>query len=218
VSTARRAVLVLSLATGRKLALLVVADVLILLGALVSVLSGDEPDSCYGLALGTILLLGLPVLSDAVALERRSGSLDLALSSPGASFYFERRVGSVLAVLWLQGSLVVGFWRLIVAPFPVIPVIGQLAAATLFVGAASLFWAVRLKGSSGVLLATALTCVAASTWLFGNPVSLDDRGDFFLTGHVASAWGRRVLGLLLASAVLHAYARRRLARPESVIS
>ncbi|HNJ78742.1 MAG TPA: hypothetical protein PKX56_05255, partial [Marmoricola sp.] len=44
-------------------------------------------------------LIGAPVLSDVVDLERRAGSLDLALSSPGADLYFERRLLAFLSLL-----------------------------------------------------------------------------------------------------------------------
>ena len=55
-----------------------------------------------------MLVLGLPAMSGVVALERRAGSLDLALAVPSTESYFRRRIAPVCAFLTLQGWIVLG--------------------------------------------------------------------------------------------------------------
>ncbi|MEM7354129.1 MAG: hypothetical protein AAF657_25220, partial [Acidobacteriota bacterium] len=48
------------------------------------------------------LLLGLPALASVIAVERRSGSLDLALAVPSTERYFVRRVLPVCGLMLVQ--------------------------------------------------------------------------------------------------------------------
>src|SRR5262249_51807497 len=143
-------------------------------GALLAVLlgEGDEPGAMWsGVVLPPLLLLGLPALSGVVDLERRAGCLDLALAAPAVEAYFVRRTAAVCAVRCAQGSLLMlADWLHESASFPLLSVVLQAAVVSLFLGAASLFWAVRLKTAGAVWLATMATLAALGRWFFFNPV------------------------------------------------
>lgn len=218
-STLRRLVLSVGLLLGRRAVLFVAADLLLILVFGTAMLfGGGDP---WVLVMATYLLIGVPVLSDAVDLERRAGSLDLALSSPGADDYFERRVGSFLAVLTIQAwlLLVVGF--LFVSGFPLAPALVQAALGALFLGAATLFFAVRLKSAGSVMFGTYVAVLAFSPWFFGSPVvnGVGRRSWIplvLVTENLDFATRNAVLAS--ATALLYLYARRRLSRPESLLS
>src|SRR6266581_2992357 len=97
----------LRLLTERRAALFITIDALFLFSGFFIGLAGTGSVTEFWLPmfLMPLLVVGVPMLSDIVAVERRSGTLDLALTSPGARFYFERRVLSVCALIVAQGCL-----------------------------------------------------------------------------------------------------------------
>lgn len=214
----REGVVHLRLLCQRKVAVFVAADVVLLFFFLLLAVVGEgrPPGLHAAMVVAPTVLLGIPVLSDVLALERRAGSLDLALSSPGARTYFERRVASFCAACFLQGSAVVvatwGAWQS--RPFPLIPVLVQVALLCSAVGAVVLFWAVRLRSPGAVAIASYGTSAALYPLLTFSPFP-EERGRWvwpLARGHVGHA-----LVLLLTVVLLYLYARRRLARPELVI-
>ena len=102
-----RVLLSLRLLTERRAALFITIDALFLYSGFFIGLAGtgSVTDFWLPMFLMPLLVVGVPMLSDTMAVERRSGTLDLALTSPGARFYFERRVGAVAAVAMVQGWL-----------------------------------------------------------------------------------------------------------------
>src|SRR3569832_71138 len=61
-------------------------------------------------------------------------------------------------------------WLLMEHSFPLIPPLVQILVISLFLGAVSLFWAVRLRTSGGVWHASAVTVGGLSPWFFSNPI------------------------------------------------
>ncbi|HEV7670747.1 MAG TPA: hypothetical protein VGS22_19685 [Thermoanaerobaculia bacterium] len=216
----------LELLLGRRLLMFAVVDFLVVGAALIAMLlgSGDEPQAVWsGVVLPPFLLLGLPALSGIVEVERRAGCLDLALTTPAAEGYFLRRVASVCGVLCVQGWLLMGFDWLYEggAGFPLLSVLMQVPIISLFLGATALFWAVRLKSGGAVWLASMGTVLAFSRWFFANPIPDRHQGVFnaWLPGPEESlSWLGGALVLGAATLILFLYARRRLRRPETLVS
>src|SRR5206468_12531432 len=163
-----------TLLTERRVVLFLVLDGFFLFQGLVMGLyggsTGDGRDLWFPLFLLPALAVGVPMLSDTLAVERRSGTLDLALTSPAARFYFERRVLSVCALLVAQGVLTMLLTRALMSRFPLSGPIAQAASISLFLGAVTLNWAVRLRTSGAVMFATYLTALAFYPWLLSNPI------------------------------------------------
>jgi hypothetical protein len=157
-----------------------------------------------------------------VDLERRAGCLDLALSSPSAEGYFLRRAGAVCAVAAAQGWLMMLLgWVVEGFSFPILAALVQIVAVSLFFGSVSLFWAVRLKTAGGVWLASIVTLVLLGKWFFFNPIPprYGARFGAFLPGaEAALPWLGSVAVLTAGSALFFLYARRRLRRPELILS
>ena len=211
----------LALLTERRAALFATVDAFALLaGVNATFLRGQGSGRDFWLPsfLLPLLLLGVPMMADAVALERRSGTLDLAFTSPGMRFYFERRAGAVAALMIAQGWLVVLLARVLTPAFPLFPPLLQVITVSLFLTAVTLNWTLRFKTAGAVVLATYATCIAFLPWLFANPIhpptempegrmSIGDVIDFLQDNFV----------LVAAAAVFYLYARQRLSRPESII-
>jgi hypothetical protein len=215
----------LDLLLGRRLLLFAVLDgVVILLTAMSMLLQseGAAGDLYRYVFLLPAVLLGLPALAGMVDLERRAGCLDLALAAPSAEAYFVRRAAAVCAVVALQGELIMGIAWLNADPkFPLLEPGLQILAASAFLGAVSLFWAVRLRTAGGVWLASAVTLAAMSPWFFFDPIP--ERlhvvyGRFLPGGEAALPWLRSLAVLAVGSVLFFLYARRRLRRPELMIS
>lgn len=170
----RSGLLSLRLLLGRRLGLFAAVDALVLGGSLLSMLleSNGEPAELYrSIFLFPSLILALPALAGILDLERRAGCLDLALSSPSAEGYFLRRAGAVCAAAALQGWLMMLLgWVFYGFSFPILTTLVQILAVSLFFGAVSLFWAVRLKTAGGVWLATIVTLAILGKWFFFNPI------------------------------------------------
>lgn len=221
----RSLLLSLRLLLGRRLGLFATIDALVLGGSLLTMLleSEGEPAELYrSIFLFPSLILALPALAGIVDLERRAGCLDLALSSPSAEGYFLRRAGAVCAVAAAQGWLMMILgWVVEGFSFPILAALVQIVAVSLFFGSVSLFWAVRLKTAGGVWLASIVTLVLLGKWFFFNPIPprYGARFGAFLPGaEAALPWLGSVAVLIAGSALFFLYARRRLRRPELILS
>jgi hypothetical protein len=222
---ARTVRLSLELLLGRRLLLFAGIDLLVVGGAFFSMLlgDGDAPEAVWaGVVLPPFLLLGLPALSGLVDLERRAGCLDLALTTPAAEGYFLRRVLAVCGVLCVQGwFLMTADWLYEGSGFPLLSVLLQVLVISAFLGAAALFWAVRLKSGGAVWLGSMATVLALGRWFFFNPIPDRVHGVFngWLPGLEESLpWLASAAVLSAATLILFLYARRRLRRPETMIS
>lgn len=216
----------LQLQLGRQLTALCVLDaVLVGFGVLTAMTAEGAPATILYTSGGLVplLALGVPALSDLVALERRAGCLDLALAAPAGELYFLRRLGVVVAALLAQGvGLLTAAWLLGDGEFPLLTVVAQLAAVTLFVAAVTLFWAVRLGSAGSVWLASMVTVAAAGKWVFWNPVVSAVPGGPRIGKLLPNPWGIwewaiRFTPLVVATLLLLSYARRRLQRPETLL-
>jgi len=215
----------LSLLLGRRLALFAAIDALVVGGSVLQMLlEGEgEPSELYRFVFFVpSLILALPALAGMVDLERRAGCLDLALSAPSAEGYFLRRAGAVCALTAVQGWLVMLLgWFLDDFSFPILAPLVQVAVVSLLLGAVSLFWAVRLQTAGGVWLASMVTLALMGKWFFFNPVPPrfgEAFGPLLPGPEAALAWLRSVAVLGIGSALFFLYARRRLRRPELIIS
>ena len=211
----------LQLLVSRRPGVFLTADILVLLTAFVSVmLGGGAPREIWtSLVVLPILLLGSPILSDVVAVERRSGSLDLALASPGGATIFERRILSGLALMLGQSWLIILLaWMANERLFALVPALTQGLLLCLLLGSATLFWAVRLRTPGAVMLGTVGTFVVLGKWALKPPMpEVLLPGSFFLPWRESLAWLAASAVLLGASAVLYLHARRRLDRPELLL-
>ncbi len=214
----------LDLLLGERLKLFLTADVLIVAWTFLAMLidAGDEPQAMYRqVVLVPMLILGLPALAGIVEVERLAGCLDLALSSPGVESYFLRRAASVSAVMAAQGwILMLVTWLREGRSFPLVSCLIQVGVVSAFLGALALFWAVRLRTSGGVWLASTATAVALQRWFFHNPVPDRHFGihaGFFPREEALIDWSVSVAVLGTATVLFYFYARRRLRRPETMI-
>ena len=212
----------LRLLTERRAALFISIDALFLFAGFMIGLAGTGSVREFWLPLFVmpLLVVGVPMLADTVAVERRSGTLDLALTSPGARFYFERRVGAVVVVAVLQGWLTMILARLTMRsePFPLSGPLVQVVTVALFIGAAALNWAVRVRGAGAVMFATYATAAAFAPWLFANPMHPPTTRNGPMTAGDLIDWTQNNLVLLAAAATLVLYARQRLANQEALIT
>ena len=215
-----RARVSLALLTERRAALLIAVDLFFLFAGLVLSFSqsGSVRDFWFPLFLLPSLFLGVPIMADAVAVERRSGTLDLALTSPGARLYFERRVAAVAALMIVQGWLCVFLTRLLnSAAFPLSGPLAQVVSVSLFITAVTLNWSLRLKTSGAVIFATFAAVLAFAPWLFSNPIHPPTEMNGPMTAADIVDYLQQNLVLLAAAAVFYLYALQRLSRPESII-
>lgn len=221
----RSTLLSLRLLLGRRLGLFAAIDALVVGISILQMLlegEGDARDLYRFVFLVPALILALPALAGMVDLERRAGCLDLALSSPSAEGYFLRRAGAVCAVTAVQGWLVVILgWLINGFSFPVVAPIVQVVLISAFLAAVSLFWAVRLKTAGGVWLASMVTLALLGKWFFFNPIPprFGARyGAFLPAAEESLPWLGSVAVLAAGSALFFLYARRRLRRPELILS
>jgi hypothetical protein len=211
----------LALLTERRAALFASIDAFFLLAGVNATFlggSGSGRDFWIPSFLLPILVLGVPLMADAVAVERRSGTLDLALTSPGVRFYFERRVGVVALLMILQGWLVILLARALTPNFPLSGPLVQVVFVVAFLTTATLNWTLRLKSPVGVVFATYGTCLLFLPWFFSNPIHPPTEmpeGVMNLGDYIDYAQQNFVLAV--AAAAFYLYAQQRLARPESII-
>lgn len=223
VAELRRVGLTTQILVERRAVLLVTVDLLILLFFLVATLvEGGEPGPLYiAVVLVPFLLLGVPVLSNSVAVERRAGSLDLALSSPGGHLYFLRRVACFGGLMLAQGWLVVWvIWLLTERRFSLPMLLVQAGLLTAYIVAVVLFWAVRLRGTGAVAVASLVTILLLWRWI-GNvpfPTCVEGvQGCWLAPAEMAAPWVKANLAVALATIIFYLYARRRMRRPEGML-
>ena len=209
----------ISLLTERRLALFATLDGFFLFMGLFWAFAGVESAKAFyvPLVLLPLLLVVVPMIGDAVAVERRAGTLDLALTSPSARFYFERRVGSVAGLAILQAWLLVLVPWLVTERFPLSGPLIQIPIVVLFVCAAGLNWSVRLKTPGAVVFTTYLTVAAFSPWVFSNPIRPHGPATAPMALPDYVDYAQQNLVLAAAAVIFYLYARQRLARPESII-
>ncbi|MCM2315864.1 MAG: hypothetical protein NDJ92_12025 [Thermoanaerobaculia bacterium] len=195
----------------------VIIDALVVLQAAIVAFAGEGEEFFGPSVLLPLVILGVPIMADAIALERRAGTLDLALSSPGSRIYFERRVFGFCAAMLVQAILIVVTFRFVLK-FHLLPPLVASVASCAFLGALVLFWSTRLTSTGGVTFATYLSCFGISPWLFANPVYRWDDISGPITALEAFAFARQTAVIALTTVVLYLYAARRLSRPEEVIS
>lgn len=177
---------------------------------------GSATDFWIPMFLLPVLFIGVPMLSDTVAIERRSGTLDLALTSPGALWYFERRVLAVAALMVVQGWTGVVFAYWLGEDFNLLDPVFQVVTVALFIALVALHWSVRLKTAGAVMFATYATVAAFGPWLFSNPIHPPTT----LQPRTVAQWidyAQQNAVLLAAAAIFYLYARQRLSRPETII-
>lgn len=216
---AERILLGLRLLVGRRRGALIGFDLFVLMTAAIGAFESSEWlwQMFVPVVLMPMLILGLPVVSDSVALELRAGSLDLALTSPGAEGYFERRIFSFCGLLIIQGCLIIVAIRFAQGNFLLFPAIVHVLVSGFVIGATALFWATRLRAPGSVLFASSATLLALSKWLFTSPVHQAEGLFPFLFSRDALPWLRDEAVLLAVGIVLLLYARRRLSRPEQLL-
>jgi hypothetical protein len=202
-----------------------VLDAIVLLYAIFSALLGDLSDGwprvVYRVVvLVPLLLLGLPILSTIVDLERRAGCLDLALTAPSGERYFLRRALAVGSFFVLQGSLamIVVWWRE-GFQFSIAWVLLQIVSATACVVSLALFWSVRLESPSSVWIVALLSASVLGPWLFFVPIEVGAGGSrWAFPGAYESL---RAIGnagvLLLIGLLLWLHTVSRLRRPEAIV-
>lgn len=231
----RRSVYAFELLLEGRLALFVVADlILVFQGLLRALLGNADLDGLYRfLVVVPILVLGVLVTASVVALERRAGSLDLALAVPSTEHYFVRRVAPVCAFLLAQAWLLFFVAYLIIYEkrffehllsaegLFVLPAMLHAALVALLTGTVTLFWAARISTTGGTAAAAFLTLFALSKWIFKSPI-LQGLGPSvtWLAGFVPPVllelvWNLGVLAI--AAAIFFLYARERLRRPEKML-
>lgn len=210
----------LRLLAGDRLWIFVAADLLLVFGALFAgLVEGQELGSMYGGVVVTpALLLGVPMLSRLVALERRAGSLDLALAAPSTSAYFLRRAAAVGGLLWAQ-AVVLLLVVYVESAGSAGVLLRALLQATLVVGllvAVCLFWASRLRSAGGVMVAAGFTLLAFQPWTLRSP-ELEWQGLFLGLERAQLYWLGDLLVLVAAAAIFFLYARERLRRPHLLL-
>jgi hypothetical protein len=207
----------LQLLTERRMMLFLAVDAAFLLLALLMAFEGNGSQAFWmSLVLGPALVIGVPILSESVAVERRAGTLDVVLASPGAWFYFQRRIASFSLLLILHGECAVIFTRIAVGRFPLSGPMLQVVTITLLLAAAMFNWSLRTRSSGAAAFATYATTIGLAPWFYSNPVIPSDvRGS--MTSVEIVTWLTANLILLAAAAVLYAYALQRLANPEAIV-
>jgi hypothetical protein len=217
--------LTLELLLGRRLLLFALLDLAVVLAGLFSLLLGDEGSASspyLWMFLFPSLVLGLPALSGLVAVERRAVCLDLALTAPAAEVYFVRRAATVGVLMAVQGTAVMLLvWITSGRAFPLVTPLLSVVVVSAFLAAVVLFWAVHVASAGAVWLAAVGTAALFSGALLADPIPprFDAVYGAFLPGlDFAVPWLGRLAVLALGAALFFLYARRRLRRPELLIS
>lgn len=225
-NTLRSLRLSLELLVGRRFVLFATVDILAVgIGLLKMLLESEaRPAEVYTYVfLFPALILALPAMAGMVDLERQAGCLDLALSAPSAEAYFVRRAAAVCLLAALQGGVIMlACWLYFGFSFPILAALLQIALTSAFLGAVTLFWAVRLRTAGAVWLASTVTVGLMWKWFFFNPTAqaFGTVPNPFVPNQaeVVLPWLASLAVLAGGSALFFLYARRRLRRPELMIS
>ena len=229
----KQTVYAFNLTLERRLWLFLGLDFMLLAQGLVGALvTGGKIDKIFdaGVFLPAALLC-VPALSGIVALERRAGSLDLALSAPSTERYFLRRVVPICSLFLVQGAILLSlsYWESKgAAPllsfdkgiFLLLRALLQNLFLHLFVAACVLFWATRLRTSGAVWGATMVLVMLFRPFLIKNPLLDGSWGSselFFGVPRPLLSWIWSMAIVALASVILYLYSRERLRRPETML-
>ena len=222
-----------ALLLDRRLVLFLVLDAFVVINALFSALLGVGFDAVFMFViLGPTVILGVPILSGTVALERRCGSLDLALAVPSTERYFLRRVAPVCIFFTLQSWFLVhalalmsgvGDWVDFIVEHPVSTFVMHVQAlqASLLVAAVVLFWASRLISSGAVMLSSFLTLIALIPWFALSPLTKviqPFEGKLFGIPVARIEVGWNLIVVAVTTVIFYLYARERLRRPATMLS
>ena len=227
----RRLVDELELLLEGRLVLFLVGDFLALTwGFLMALFSGGKFADIYSacVILPMVLLL-VPALSALIALERRAGSLDLALAAPSPPLLFLGRAAAPWALALLQGwaVLLIAFlerhpWREIVAGQAggwgeLLRALFSSALVASVVAAVALFWATRLRSGGAVLTVTASCLLPFAPFLLVSPKlpdpALFPKSIFETYAHLAD-WSWSMLVLMVTALLFFLAGLDRLRRPE----
>lgn len=233
--TGRHSLYAFELLLERRFWLFGIADFIVVVqGLLTALLGTGRLEQIYtSMVLAPIVLLGVPVLSSSIALERRAGSLDLALAVASTERYFLRRAVPVCLFLVVQAWLLLGVAYAVVhesAVFDyllrkghlVVPVVLHTALVGVLTGAVTLFWAARVPTTGGAMVASFATVGVLSKWMFQSPflAGWGPPGTWILgvvpPAVLGQAWNLGVLAL--AAVLFYLYARERLRRPELMLT
>ncbi|MEM9558376.1 MAG: efflux RND transporter periplasmic adaptor subunit [Acidobacteriota bacterium] len=207
---------ILRLQLGRHLGAFLALDVLWLAQAIITaLLAGDRAEHwIYGFGLlGLVLVVGIPALADLVAVERRAGCLEVALTAPSGNGYFLDRVLVIGVLLVLQGeALLMATWWLAGRSFALLPAALQLAACTVLAVTVTFFWAVRTATAGAAWLVSVATLVVLGPWFFDLPIQTraDGSGPWLPGAEAALAQLPTLVVLIAAAALFFLYGRRRL--------
>ena len=189
-----------------------------LLEAIDAMGGGDWMDRIYPrVIVMPMLVLGLPAMSGVLALERRAGSLDLALAVPSTERYFMQRITPVYLFMMVQSWIVLGLaasgWEMVRAMI-------QSTVLSALLGMITLFWAVRLKTAGAVLVASAATAALLTPWIFFSPATRMVFGPEVFWGIPLPvlSWCWKAAVQTLAAVIFFLYARERLRRPEAMLA
>jgi hypothetical protein len=209
-----------ALLVERRVGLFLAIDGFFLFFGITIALSGDGRATMFWVPLFLVpcLLVGVPMLSECVAVERRSGTLDLALSSPGARFYFERRAGAVAVLMIVQGCVALAFARATTETFPLTGPLIQIVVVSLFLTSVTLNWSLRLATPGGVIFATFMTVIAFLPWFFANPMYPPAAAGHPMTVDDIVKVAKDNLVLAGAAGVFYLYSLQRLMKPETIIT
>lgn len=226
----RRVALDLRLLLGGKLLLLPALDILLVLSAFFDVMSqgGGLNLVYFRVVVIPALVLGVPALSSVLALERRAGSLDLALAVPSTVRFFLRRASSVIAVLGAQSLtlLLLAYIEraeslasaLTADVVDLARALAQTGAVLLLLPAVVLFWSVRVRSAGAVMVASAATLLALMPWMSRPPVPEPSIDKLLGVPVWILSWGLDFSILVAAILVFGLYARERLRRPERLLT
>lgn len=226
----RRVVLDLRLLLGGKLLLFGALDVLLVFSAFFEVMAeGGGINLVYArVVVIPSLVIGVPALSSVLALERRAGSLDLALAVPSTVRFFLRRASSVIAVLAAQslGLLLLAYVERaesLAAAFTtdlatLARALTQTAAVLLLLPAVVLFWSVRTRSAGAVMVGSAATLLVLMPWVSRPPVPEPSIDTLLGVPVWILSWGLDLSILVAAVLVFGLYARERLRRPERLLT
>lgn len=227
----RRAVADLELLLEGKLLFFLVADfLLVAYGLVLALVSSGKLPKIYQMAvILPMLILLVASLSAVIALERRAGSLDLALAAPDPTAFFLRRAIAPLLLVLVQGwgvlllayaerhplaDLLAGRlagWEVMARAF-----FGSLLAAFL-IAAVTLFWATRLRSGGAVAGATAGTLLFFLPFLMTSPElpppQLFPKNVYEANAHLAD-WLWPMAVMTMATLLFFGAALDRLRRPE----
>ena len=207
----------------KRLWIFLVIDGLLVIGGLIEALigGGGSEQIFRSTVFWPSLLLGLPAVSGVVALERRAGSLDLALAVPSTERYFRHRLLAIHGLLLIQGLVLVSLAHLEASSETRgegLRVLYQCLELQVVLAAVVLFWASRLESSGAVLLASLGTAALFSPWILRSPdVGVDFWGVLGRHQRLVE-WWFEALFLAAAALLFYLYARLRLRRPEALLT